>query len=359
MSHCRHFGVCGGCTVDDRAAIDKSLVLRNALIRAGYENPPVAPLVEIPLQTRRRADLGATRSGTVIALGLHKARNTEVVDMQECMLLDPRIFALLPPLRVLLRSLEGFRRVASVIINLLDNGPDILLRTDAVLTGPDRSKIIGFARAHNTPRISVATDKAEPEPIIILDAPVITLSGIPVEPAPGAFLQASPAGEAAIIAATLAGLPKLSTKSRVVELFAGIGTLTFALAKLARIEAYEGSLDAVAAQERAIRSENLAGRITLTQRDLTRRPLQNVDLAGVAAIVLDPPYAGAANQMKFLAASAIPRIIYISCNPNALGSDAYVIRAAGYRLLSATPIDQFPYSANLESVVVFDKLKQA
>ena len=357
MSHCRHFGLCGGCAVDDRAAIDKFSLLRSALIRAGYENPPVAPLVEIPLRTRRRADLAATRSGAVVTLGLHRSRSAEVVDMQECVLLDPGIVALLPPLRMLLRSLEGFRKAASVVINLLDNGADILVRGDADFTGPDRNKIIAFARAQNVPRFSIAKDKAEPEPVITLNPPVITLSAIPVEPAPGAFLQASRAGEAAIIAAVLAGLPKLTAKSRIAELYAGIGTLTFAVARLARVEAYEGNADAVTAQERAIRRNNLAGRITLTQRDLSRRPLQLPDLTARAAAILDPPYAGASVQMRFLIAASVPRIIYVSCNPDALAKDAHALANAGYTLLAATPIDQFPYSENLESVVVFGKPK--
>ncbi len=355
MAHCRHFGVCGGCAVDDRAAIDKSGLLRDALIRAGYENPAVASLMEVPLQSRRRVDLAASRNGPVIALGLHKARSAEVVDMQECVLLDARIVALLPPLRILLRSMEAFRRTASVMINLLDNGPDILFRCDADITGPDRTKLIAFARTHDVPRISVAKDQGEAEPVIILAPPVITLSGIAVEPAPGAFLQASPQGEDAIIAACLAGLPKLGAKSRIAELYAGIGTLTFALVNHARVEAYEGAADAVAAHELAIRRSNLAGRIKLAARDLARRPLQPAELKGCAAVVLDPPYAGAANQMRFLTAAAVPRVIYVSCNPKALGADAYALKKAGYALLAATPIDQFPYSENLESVVVFGK----
>jgi 23S rRNA (uracil1939-C5)-methyltransferase len=358
VAHCQHFGVCGGCAVDDRAAIDKSGLLRDALIRAGYENPAVGPLVEVPLQSRRRVDLAATRNGSVIALGLHKAGSAEVVDMQECVLLDARIVARLLPLRVLLRSLEGFRRTASVIINLLDNGPDILLRTDADITGPDRTKLIAFARTHDVLRVSVAKDKGEAEPVIILAPPIITLSGIPVEPPPGAFLQASPQGEAAIIAACLAGLPKLGAKSRIAELYAGIGTLTFALVNHARVEAYEGAADAVAAQELAIRRSNLAGRIKLAARDLARRPLQPAEVKGCAAVVMDPPYAGAANQMRFLIAAAASRVIYVSCNPKALAADAYALRNAGYVLLAATPIDQFPYSENLESVVVFGLSKQ-
>jgi 23S rRNA (uracil1939-C5)-methyltransferase len=118
-SHCQHFGICGGCAVDDPHAIDKFSLLRTALERAGFVDAPMAPLVEVPAGTRRRADLAATRKGTDIALGLHKARGTDVVDMHECVLLRPEFLLLLPPLRELLRSLTAFRRAGSVVINWL------------------------------------------------------------------------------------------------------------------------------------------------------------------------------------------------------------------------------------------------
>jgi len=356
--HCVHYGSCGGCAVDDRLSIDKPKRLKAALQRGGYAEPVVSPLVEIPLKTRRRADLGATRYAGEIDLGLHYAKSSEVVDMRECALLDPQIVLLLPDLRVLLRSLEAFRKVGSVVINWLDTGADILLRLDYDLTGPDRRRLIDFAKSHGVLRISMAKGDAPAELVAMLQPPVITLSGVAVEPPPGAFLQASAAGEAAIIAAVLAGLPKLTAKSRVVELYAGVGTLSFALEKQARVEAYEGAADAVAAHDKAIRMGNLAGRVSVTMRDLTRRPLQAADMAGRAAVVLDPPYAGAAMQMKFLIASAVPRVIYVSCNPDALSADAFLLNKAGYKLLAATPIDQFPYSENLESVVVFGLSKK-
>ncbi len=339
--------------MDQRA--DKSLLLAKALQKAGFPDAPIAPLVEIPLYTRRRVDLGATRNGIVIALGLHKTKSAEVVDMLECVLLTPQIFALLAPLRVLLRSLEAFRRTGSVMINWLDSGPDILFRLDAELSAPDRRRLIDFGKAHNVLRVSFAKGDAPAELVAQLAPPVITLSGVAVQPAPGAFLQASAAGEGSIVAAVLAGLPKLTPKSRIVELFAGIGTLTFALAQQARVEAYEGAAEAVAAHEAALRAHGLAGRIVLAQRDLARRPLQAADMAGCKALVLDPPYAGAAAQMRFLVAAAVPRIIYISCNPDALSRDAFTLHRAGYKILTATPIDQFPYSENLESVVVYTK----
>ena len=358
MSHCQHFGICGGCAVDTPQAIDKAALLRGALQRAGYFEAPLAPLVAIPPGTRRRADLAATRKGTEIALGLHKARGADVVDMRECALLRPEFIPLLPPLRALLRSLTAFRREGSVVINWLDNGPDILLRLDAEFLLPDRKRIIEFAKAHHAPRISIATGGEVPEPAVILNPSVQLFGGVAVSPPPGGFLQASAEGEAAIIAAIRAGLPKLSAKARIVELFAGCGTLTFPLAITARVEAYEGDEAAVTAAETAIRAAGLSGRVTFARRDLHRRPLQPSDMAKAAAIVLDPPYAGAAAQMRFIVASNVPRIIYVSCNPEALAHDAAPLCRAGYQVLAATPIDQFPYSGNVESVVVFGKLKQ-
>jgi 23S rRNA (uracil1939-C5)-methyltransferase len=355
MSHCVHFGICGGCAVDDRGSVDKVSLLESALVRAGFLKPPVLPLVEIPLRTRRRADLAASRIGAAVTLGLHRARSHEVVGMTECVLLDERIFALLAPLRVLLRGLESFRRAGSAIINWLDDGPDILLRMDAEAAGPDRHKMIAFARAHAVLRISFAKAEAEPEPVAMLAPPVVTFSGVPVEPPPGAFLQASVAGETVIVEAVLGGLPALKARARIVELYAGVGTLSFALGSRARVEAYEGAAGAVAAHDLAIRRNNLAGRMAVAMRDLARQPIKISEMAGAAAVVLDPPYAGAGAQMKNLAASGVPRIIYVSCNPEALAHDSGLLRRAGYGCSRATPIDQFPYSRNLESVVVFDK----
>jgi 23S rRNA (uracil1939-C5)-methyltransferase len=83
--------------------------------------------------------------------------------------------------------------------------------------------------------------------------------------------------------------------------------------------------------------------------------LTEAELAPFAVVVLDPPHAGALAQMARLAASAVKRVIYVSCNPVTLGRDAAMLRGAGFKLLSATPIDQFLWSARLESVCVFGR----
>jgi 23S rRNA (uracil1939-C5)-methyltransferase len=355
---CPHFGACGGCALQHWREAPylawKSDLLAAALRRAGYGEAAVAPIVATPSGARRRMDLAARREGATLRLGLHVARGREIVDLHACPVLHPALTALLAPLRALLAGLAGLRREGAVIANLLATGPDLLLRTDAPLTAADRARLADFARAHALPRIAWARGGDAPEIAAQLHPATVMLGGVPVAPPPGAFLQASPQGEAAIIAAVLAGLPnRLGPRARVVDLFAGCGTLTFPLAARARVAAFEGEAAAARALAEAANRAGLAGRVEVFRRDLARQRLTGAELSGFAAIVLDPPQAGAAAQVAEIATSGVARVIYVSCNPAALARDAGTLRAAGYRLLGATPIDQFRWSARLESVAVF------
>jgi 23S rRNA (uracil1939-C5)-methyltransferase len=359
---CPHFGICGGCALQHwrggAYAAWKSGLLESALRRAGYAPSP-APLSGTPPGGRRRMDLAARRRGGSIVLGLHRRRAPDVVDLEQCPVLHPALGRLLAPLRALLARLAALERTASVIANLLDSGPDLLLRTDGILTATDRARLAAFATAHALPRVAWAQGDGAPETACQLRPAVTHLSGVAVAPPPGAFLQASREGEAAIVAAVLAGLPEpLPRGARVAELYAGCGTLTFALAARVRVAAFEGDAAAAASLAGAANRAGLAGRIEVQRRDLARQPLRAAELTGFAAVVLDPPQAGAAPAMPEIAASGVARVIYASCNPATLGRDAAVLRGAGYALRSAAPVDQFLWSARLESVVVFGRADQ-
>jgi 23S rRNA (uracil1939-C5)-methyltransferase len=138
-------------------------------------------------------------------------------------------------------------------------------------------------------------------------------------------------------------------------LFAGCGTITFALARRARVAACEGDPASVSALRAAANQAGLAGGITVTQRDLARQPLQAKELAGFAAVVLNPPFAGAGAQVAQIAAANVPVVAYASCNPATLARDTILLARAGYRLTAATPIDQFLWSERLESVSIFSR----
>ncbi len=355
---CRHFGVCGGCSLQHWAPAEyfawKTNLLASALRRAGF-TPDLAPLVRTAPHERRRVDL-AIRRDLTITLGLHTARDSKVIDLVECPVMHPDLFRLIAPLRVLCRSLAAIKREGSAVINLLDSGPDLLLRTDGVLTTPDRTRLAAFATEHGMPRVMWAQNTAAPELAAGLRPATTNFSGTNVIPPPGGFLQASKAGEAAIIAAVLAGLPaKPTAKSRVAELYAGSGTLTFAIAQRMRVAAFEGDTGASAALKAAADATGQTGRITVERRDLARQPLSAKEISAFAVVVLDPPHGGAETQTAQIAASTVKRVIYVSCNPGALARDASMLRLAGFKLVSAVPVDQFLWSARLESVCVFTR----
>ena len=355
---CPHFGRCGGCMLQHWAAAPtaawKAGGLSHALTRAGFPCE-VAPPALAASHSRRRMDLAIFKRADGITIGLHAVGQPgEIVDMRTCLVLHPTLFALVAPLRALLPTLAAFRRDGSAVANLLDTGPDLLLRLDGTPDAGDRARLVAFAQTQKLPRIMTAPLRGGvPEIACLLGPATVDLSGILVAPPPGAFLQATAEGEAAIVAAVLAGLPKLRGKARIVELFAGVGTLTMALAKHARVLAFEGDPATHAALSSAVRRPPLSGRVEPALRDLARQPLRANELSGAAVIVLDPPHTGAAAQMPAIAASGVARVIYVSCNPVTLGRDASVLRAGGYRLLSTVAIDQFPWSARVESVSVF------
>ena len=372
---CPHAGTCGGCALQHWAAAPyaawKRAKLADALARTGFPDAPVAELRATPPGTRRRADLALRRGGAdgAVALGFHARGGgggaAAVVDLSACAVLDPRLVALFAPLRALLRRLPALRREGSAVLNLLDTGPDLLLRTDGVPDAAGRAALAAFAAAHGIPRIAWQRGGAgpaaaapgtapPPETAAQLGPATIRFGDAVVAPPPGAFLQASPAGEAAIRDAVLAGLPPRppGRGAAIAELYAGVGTLTFPLAARGwRVTAYEGSAEAVAALAAA--AGRAGARVSAVRRDLGRRPLAPKELAGFAAVVLDPPFGGAAEQVALLARARVPRIVYVSCNPAALARDAAPLARAGYSALAATPVDQFLWSPHLESVVAF------
>lgn len=357
---CRHFTICGGCSLQHWAAAPyadwKRGRLAEALSRAGYADAEVSPMVETPRAVRQRADLGLERlADGRVEVGFHERGATNLVPMRECHVLLPALVAMLPALRDTLRGLNALKRLGSAVINMLDSGPDILLRTDAPLSMPDRKLLAEFAARAGIPRIAWE-GKGGPAEVAAQVNPVRhRLSGITVSPPPGAFLQASAEGEAAIIAAVMAGLPrKMSPRARIADLYAGIGTLSFPLAARHLVQAYEGDTASAEALRGAANAGHVS-RLLAERRDLVRQPLLPAELKNFAAVVLDPPFAGAPEQVAQIARSKLPHVIYVSCSPAALGRDAATLRDAGFGLVSAVPVDQFLWSPHLESVVVFTR----
>ena len=339
---CRHFGPCGGCALQHWA--DAHYAGWKEALAGG------APRRRTPPGARRRIQLAMERQDGSVRIGLHARRSHAVVNMQECVILHPALFAAVQALRPVLARLGALRREGSALFNLLDTGPDLLLRTDRELTATDRTALAAYAEAARVPRVWWARGDDAAEPAAVLGPASVCFGGRTVTPPPGAFLQASREGEAAIVAAVLDAVPsKLTGRSWAAELFAGCGTISLPLSERLRVVAWEGDRAAHAALRAA------GGRVDARLRDLARQPLTAAELKGAAIVVLDPPWAGAGAVMPAIAASGVRRILYVSCNPAALARDETALTRAGYRRTATTAIDQFLWSARVEAVAVYDR----
>ncbi|MDE1148878.1 MAG: class I SAM-dependent RNA methyltransferase [Azospirillaceae bacterium] len=352
---CRHFGLCGGCTLQhldaDTYGAWKVEQLRYALSRAGITDVPMAPLARTPAHARRRAVLAGARRGRRMWLGFNERASHRLVDIAECAVLAPRLMDLVAPLRALLLDLLPDEHTLDVALTLLDDGPDVVLMG---LPQPDFAaleKLGAFAQEHDLARLTWSKRPGAPvEPIALTRTGVVRFGPVAVSPAPGSFLQASAEGEAALVAEALAGA---EGAARIADLFAGSGTLTFPLSTLAPVHAVESDGVAITALEAAARLPSGAHPVTVERRDLFKEPLSPAELSAYQAVVFDPPRAGAISQATALAASSVPVVVAISCNPVSFARDAALLLGGGYVLERVVPVDQFLWSPHLEVAARF------
>lgn len=346
---CRHFPECGGCQlqhVDDEAYVqflcDR---VTHALAAQGLDVPNIRHPHLSPPRTRRRASLRAERRGGQLLIGFNAEGSHRIVDMRECHIVLPGIFALVAPLRSLLGRLMDPRSRAEIRLTSCDQGIDLLI-IGAAPDGLEASELVtAFARRHRLARLAVddgygAQTLWEPEPA------TVTLGGTPVSLPHGAFLQATREGEAALVEAVSEAL---GPAGPAVDLFAGLGT--FALALDRPVLAAEGARDAALALKVAASRVRLP--VEVAHRDLFRRPLTPAELAPFAALVLDPPRAGAREQVAHVARSTVRRVAYVSCNPATFARDATELIAGGYRLAWIQPVGQFRWSTHVELAASF------
>ena len=342
---CRHFPECGGCQLQhaDDEAYRGYLVSRvgTALAQHGLETE-IRPAYLSPPNSRRRASLKAMQVGQSVLIGFNAENSHRIIDMRECHILRPELFTLVEPLRDLLAGMLLPKRIADVQLTLIERGLDVSFKGIPAGRLAEIERLTSFAIDHDLARLSVdrglgAETLYEPQPATVV------LSGVRVAFPPGGFLQATADGEAELVACVQEAI---AGGDGIADLFAGLGT--FALATGAHYAA-EASRDAAAALKRA------APVMAVEQRDLYRRPLDAKELKRFGAVVLDPPRAGAVEQVAALARSAVPRIVYVSCNPATFARDGRTLVDDGCRLEWVKPVGQFRWSTHVELAACFSR----
>lgn len=344
---CRHFGKCGGCSVQHLAPDAYTMWKRGLVIEAfkarGLE-PEVAPL-QRPAGKRRRAVLTALRSETGVELGFHEAASHDLVAIGECPVLEPKIVAALPAVGKLIAPLMSKRGEARVTMTLTKSGLDVEVDGTERKLSPE----VRTALASNASRLGLARLVIGGDVIVETLQPFLTFGAAEVPLPPGVFVQAVEAAETEIAQRIVAALGKAK---KVADLFCGLGAFTFPIAAKFRVSAFDGSRAAVSALASAAKKTSGLKPIDAVTRDLFRDPLSPLELNEHDVIVFDPPRAGAETQSQRLARSKVKTVVAVSCNPATLARDARYLVDGGYKIESVTPVDQFEYSAHVEVVAV-------
>ncbi len=348
------YGDCGGCSLQHWAAGPylewKREQVRLALVREGLETE-IVETVATPPASRRRLALHARRGpGGRAILGFKARRSWRLVEVRECPIADPR----------LVRALPALARLAEVFLDHPKSAPTLhvtwtLAGLDVDVTGVER-KSGGLSRDRQVDAITRAAEadlarlSLAGEVLVMARQPRVAFGKAVVPLPPGAFLQATPQAEAAMVGVATEAV---RGARKIADLFCGSGTFTFPLAEVAEVLAADAAQGSIAALKAGIGSTSGLRPIRAEARDLFRRPLTPHDLKGCDAIVFDPPRAGAIEQTAQIAQTKAGVVVGVSCNPSTFARDARVLVEAGFRLERVTPIDQFLWSSHVELVGVF------
>ena len=341
---CPHFGTCGGCALQHwetaRYRAWKRELLVTALQQAGIE-ASVEDLVDAHGEGRRRAVFHARRGARdILQVGFAAFSTHHIVPIDHCPILAPDLAGAIEAAWDIAETLASAKPL-DIQATATDAGLDVDVRGSGPLNA---TQSVALARLAENRRLARLTRHGEL--VARRTQPTVRMGRAAVPLPPGAFLQATTAGEEALARLVAA---HVGDARSVADLFCGVGPFALRLAERAKVTAADSDEAAIAALREAAKTPGLKP-IVGEKRDLFRRPMLAQELARLDAVVFDPPRQGAEAQARALAASKVPVIVAVSCNAATFARDVKILLDAGYRLTAATPVDQFRYSAHVEIV---------
>jgi 23S rRNA (uracil1939-C5)-methyltransferase len=351
---CPWFGRCGGCAAQHMTAPlyrewKRDLVV-DALKREGV-TAEVGALVDAHGAGRRRATFHARfPHAAPEEVGFMRARSHDIISIDDCPLFGPGMTGAIRAARALSGDLRGLMKPLDIVVTATLGGLDVDLRGSGPLERSETQKLARTADALDLARVS-----NHGEVVIERRPPRVKFGEALVKLPPGGFLQATEAGEMWLAAFAEQAL---ADSRKVADLFCGAGAFALRLARRREIYAADADAAAVAALARAAATTPGLRKLVAETRDLFRRPLRSDQLAAFDAALIDPPRAGALEQSRALAASALPLVASVSCNAATFARDARILLDGGFRIEAVTPLDQFRFSPHVEIAAVFRRPKR-
>jgi len=369
---CEHFSTCGGCELQHLTTASqtnaKEQHLKALIQRAGIQAPNwLPPLIGDSWGYRRRARLHISLAKGAPQFGFHQYSSNEIVEVDACDILDPRLSSEIVSLRDCLQGEKALlKRYRLTEIELVAGDDDcavcLICKNDVNQMGDDplMTSWMEWCRQRNW-QLWVAQEQ-QPAQCLSGKAGLYTeLEGdLNIRFHPGQFVQVNAAANRQMVHQALE-LLEIEPEHNVLDLFAGAGNFSLPMAKRARyVCGVEGAEQLCLQGDENARDngiENVDFRVAdLTKPDVLKQFL--VKGQRFQRILIDPPRSGAADLMPSLAALGADKVLYISCHPAALVRDAQVLLASGYKMVNTRVIDMFPHTQHLEAMALFELYPQ-
>jgi len=380
---CPYFGRCGGCTLQhmsyEAQLAYKTRLVKDALVRiGGFSDPKVLPAIGMgdPWRYRNKAAFPAANTDDGIAFGLFAARSHRVIPIADCLIQKEAGALAMHAVRQWAQECclpaydetTGRGAIRHVVVRTSSFGKTMVM---VVTTGPLprlerlvdllQKQLPGFCSlVHNVNRERTNVITGEKYRVVWGEEALSErLCGLDFSVAAASFLQVNTA-QTEILYDKAIEFARLTEDDVVLDLYCGIGTLSLAAARKAKevigIEIVPEAIENArgnAAQNGIPNARFLCGAAEEVLPELVRQ-----ERLAPGAVILDPPRKGCeAPVLRAIAETGAPRIVYVSCNPATLARDCAILKEAGYELMQTQPVDMFPQTHHVETVVMMSREK--
>ena len=379
VPRCRHFGVCGGCSMQHLDATAQAAVKQRVLEDALWHIAKLRATSLYPViqgtswgyRYRGRLSVRLVPKKGGVLVGFHERRSSYVADMDSCEVLPPEISALLPRLRELVSALSIPDRLPQIEVAVGEREGRahdklfvMILRILEPLTRNDESLLRAFSDAHG---IVFYLQSGGPDTVALfhpMDAPSLQYSlpefAVTHRFRPSDFTQVNHGINRVLVRRAVALLAPQAGE-RIADMFCGLGNFTLPIARSgATTIGIEGSKALVERARANATANGLDANCDFQVANLFEATPESLAALGhFDKMLIDPPREGAIELVKAIGAqgeSAPVRIVYVSCNPATLARDAGVlVHEHGYRLEGAGIANMFPQTSHVESIALFER----
>ncbi len=370
---CRHFGQCGGCSLqhlDAASQIEvKQRVLKDNFERIGKVTPErwLPPLTADAWGYRRKGRLSVrqvAKKGRVL-VGFREESNPRfVADITQCEVVHPALGPKIGLLAELVGQMDAVKDIPQIEFAAGDDTVALVFRHMVPLTERDQAALTAFGQEHGfaiylQPGGVTSVHPLWPEhPRLAfrIASSDDAVQDVELEFRPLDFVQVNAGMNQRMMALAMELLDPQPT-DRVLDLFCGLGNFTLPIARrVAEVLGVEGEHGLVErAAENAARNGIRHARFEVANLFEDQRHAhwakQSWD-----KLLLDPPRAGADKVLEYLPHKETKRIVYVSCHPGSLARDAGIlVEKHGFRLSAAGVMDMFPHTAHVESIALFER----